>query len=105
MKKAIVEIGGKQLAVSEDEKVTVQLPKDHPKEVSITAVLAIVDGERVILGDPYISGAKVTASIANLRKGKKVNVETYKAKSHYHRRIGFRSNLTDLKIKKITLPA
>ncbi len=103
MKYAVVEISGKQYKVAEGEEFEVdKIEGDKGKKLTLDKVLLIVDEKKRKIGKPIVRGAKVTAEILEQFKGKKIRVATYKAKSRYRRVIGHRSQLTRIKIKKIT---
>lgn len=103
MKYAVIEINGKQHQVSEDDEIEVdKIEGDKGKKITFDKVLLIVNDKKKKIGTPLVKGAKVTAEILDQFKGKKIRVATYKAKSRYRRVIGHRSQLTKIKIKKIT---
>ncbi len=96
---AIVEIGGKQYKVQKDmivdvEKVDVQ----DSKELQFDTVIMTVDGESVKVGQPYISGAKVKATVLDVVKGKKVLGVKFKKRKNYTRTYGARHQYLRLKI-------
>jgi len=103
MKYAVVEINGSQHKVTEGEELDVdKIEGKKGKKLSFDKVLLIVDKKKRKIGNPLVKGAKVTAEILEQFKGKKIRVATYKAKSRYRRVIGHRSQLTKIRIKKIT---
>jgi len=64
-------------------------------------VLLIADGEKVRVGTPTLSGAKVIAEVVGEDKGEKVIAFKYKAKVRYRRMKGHRQLHTRLAIKEI----
>ncbi|OGV89706.1 50S ribosomal protein L21, partial [Microgenomates group bacterium RBG_19FT_COMBO_39_10] len=66
-------------------------------------ILLLVDEKKKLLGQPLVKGVKVTAEIIEQFKDKKIRVATYKAKSRYRKVKGHRSQLTRIKISKISL--
>ncbi len=103
MKYAVISISGAQYKVSENDTITVnKLNLETGKNGSTDQVLLISDDNRVLIGNPTVKGAKVDFEIIKSFKGKKLDISTYKAKSRYHRHLGFRPMLTDIKITKIT---
>jgi len=100
---AVVKIGGCQYKISEGEEIEVsKIEGEKGKALDLEEVLLVVDGEKVKIGQPQVKGAKVKAEIAEQKKGEKVRVAKYKAKTGYRRVQGFRPLLTKLKIKKIS---
>lgn len=103
MKYTIVEISGKQYKVAESEELEVdKIEGKKGKKLTLDKVLLVVDEKKRKIGNPLVKGAKVTAEILEQFKDKKIRVATYKAKSRYRRVIGHRSQLTKIKIEKIT---
>lgn len=98
---AVVKIGGKQFKVSQDDTLEVEKLSNSEKKVEFEEVLlASLDG-RIRVGTPTVKGAKVTATVLENKKGEKIRVSKFKAKSRYRRTAGFRPHLTVLKIDKI----
>jgi len=91
---AVVKIGKSQYIVSEGQTIHVDsgnVPSD---------VLMVIDGDKVEVGTPSLS-YKVEVEKKETKKGKKVRVSTFKAKSRYRRVIGFRAKYDLLSVKKI----
>ncbi len=102
---AIIETGGKQYKVSPGESLKVEsLEVAEGGTIDIDRVLAIHDGENLILGKPVIEGAKVSCTSKGDGLDKKVFGMKYKAKVRYSRRIGHRQSFTELTINSITGP-
>lgn len=102
---AIIETGGKQYKVSPGESLKVEsLEVAEGGTIDIERVLAIHDGENLILGKPVIEGAKVSCTSKGDGLDKKVFGMKYKAKVRYSRRIGHRQSFTELTINSITGP-
>jgi len=100
---AVIKIGGHQYKVTEGEEI--EVPKIEGKEgtvLTLEEVLLVVDEDEVKIGQPQVKGARVEAEIVEQRKGEKIRVAKYKAKTGYRRVRGFRPLITALKIKKIS---
>jgi len=70
---AVIRTGGKQYRVSENSIFTVEkLAGEEGSTVELTDVLMIGDGDKVKIGSPLVSGAKVTATVLATEKGKKI---------------------------------
>lgn len=103
MKYAVVEISGHQYKIAEGEEFDVdKIEGEKGKKLTFDKVLLLVDEKKISLGKPLVKKAKVIAKIVDQFKGKKIRVATYKAKSRYRRVIGHRSQLTKIKVEKIT---
>ncbi|TSC57263.1 MAG: large subunit ribosomal protein L21 [Parcubacteria group bacterium Greene0416_79] len=101
---AVIETGGKQYTVEAGD--TLQIPKlsgDWKKDdvVTFDKVLLVDDGVNTTVGTPYISGASVKATIAEIGRGKKIEVVKYKAKSRYFKLRGHRQPYMKVKIERV----
>ena len=98
--KAIIETGGKQYYVSENDVIYVEkLDVEENKEVTFDKVLMI--GSEV--GNPFLEGAKVTAKVLKHGKNKKSRIFKYVSKQKSTRKTqGHRQPYTKLEITKIT---
>lgn len=97
---AVIKIKGQQFVVHEKDEIQVgKLGDGKPEE----EVLLVSDGKKAKIGKPTVKGAKITFKVLEKEeKGKKIHVQTYKAKSRYRRKIGFRPVFTRLQVQKIT---
>lgn len=93
---AIVKIGSSQYIVSEGQKILVDRPQ-------VEAVLAIIDGDNTLVGQPEVKDAKVTISDLGEVRGDKVRISTFKAKSRYRKTRGFRPTYHEIEIKGIAV--
>jgi len=99
---AIIETGGKQFKVQAGDVIQVEkLAVDAGISYTFDKVLALLDGEGSVFGDPTIKGASVTATVVGDGKAKKVIVYKYKAKKGFHKKKGHRQPYTTLKIDGI----
>ena len=102
---AIIETGGKQYRVSEGQTIDVErLEVAQGSTVELDKVLLIGRDEKVTVGNPTVSGAKVVATAAGEVKGKKVIVFKYKPKIRYHKKTGHRQVYTRLTVNEIVEP-
>jgi len=103
MSYAIIQTGGKQYRVSEGDVLSVEkLPAEAGKETTFSDVLLVVNGDKVNLGSPLVSGASVKAEVVDQYKDDKVIAFKFKRRKGYHRTVGHRRQLTKLKITKIS---
>jgi large subunit ribosomal protein L21 len=72
--------------------------------VELDRVLLIAQGDKVTVGSPVISGAKVLATSQGEGKEKKIIVFKYKPKVRYRKKTGHRQAYTRLTIDKIVEP-
>jgi large subunit ribosomal protein L21 len=103
MSYAIIQTGGKQYRVSEGDVLSVEkLAVETGKETTFSDVLLVVNGDKVTLGSPLVSGASVQAEVVDQYKDDKVVAFKFKRRKGYHRTVGHRRQLTELKITKIS---
>jgi len=98
---AIIETGGKQYKVQKDDVIFVEKLAFEEGSTVDFKVVAVSDGENLILGNPYVTSAKVTAKILKNGKGKKITVFTYKPKKSEKRKLGHRQPYTKVQIQEI----
>jgi len=101
---AVILSGGKQYVVSVGDILDVeQLPKEYKEgeTVEFDKVLLVDNGTDATIGTPYITGAKVTAIYQGEKKGKKLTIVRYKAKSNRDRKIGHRQKYDRVKIESL----
>ena len=101
MKKAVIEIGGKQHLVAEKETLLVDLLPEGTKELNLDALL-VIDGDKTTVGTPKVTGVKVVAKVVeDLVKGDKIRVIRYKAKKRVHKETGHRQKYSKVEITSI----
>lgn len=101
MKKAVIATGGKQYFVTEGETINVELLKDEKSKITMDALL-VIDGEKITIGTPLVSGVVVSASVieADTKQDKVISIR-YKAKKRVHTVRGHRQRLATIKIDSI----
>ncbi|HLY33928.1 MAG TPA: 50S ribosomal protein L21 [Jatrophihabitantaceae bacterium] len=98
---AIVKTGGKQYKVAEGDVIEVEkLDADLGSQVALPAVL-LVDGETVTHEAAKLAKVAVTAEVLAQTKGPKIKIHKYKNKTGYHKRMGHRQPLTQVKVTGI----
>jgi large subunit ribosomal protein L21 len=99
---AIVKTGGKQYKVAEGDVIEVEKLDLKPgAEVALPAIL-LVDGEAVTHEAAKLANVAVTAEVVAQTKGPKIRIHKYKNKTGYHKRMGHRQKLTQVKVTGIT---
>lgn len=99
---AVVETGGKQYRVTEGDVIYVEkLEGAQGDSIDLSKVLLVSNEGDVKVGKPYVEGAKVSATIEDQGKAKKIIVFKFKAKKDYRKKQGHRQPYTKLKISKI----
>lgn len=104
-KKAVIATGGKQYLVEEGQVLNVELLNDlKANEKSVTFVpLMVINDKDIKVGTPEVTGAKVTATVAEEQiVGDKVLAIRYKAKKRVRKVRGHRQRSAQITITKIS---
>lgn len=99
---AIIKTGGKQYKVSEGDLVRVEkLNYEIGESVEFDEVLLVGSDDEVKVGAPTVENAKVSATVEDQAKDKKIVVYKYKPKKMYRKKQGHRQPYTLVKINSI----
>lgn len=102
---AVIECGGTQVRVSENQKV--RIPRIDAKEgqkYKMEKVLLLSNGQDVIIGQPVVKDAVVEVTVVGHSRSAKIVGMKYKPKKDYRRRWGARTNYTDLLVNTVSHP-
>ena len=101
--KATIQTQGKQYTVEEgDVLVLNRYPNTEAgAKLEISEVLTVGEGDDFKLGSPYVDGAKVSATILENKRDKKILVFKKKKRKGYERRRGHRQEISVIKIDSI----
>jgi large subunit ribosomal protein L21 len=97
---AVVRAGGRQEKVSVGTIVTLDRVQSENGKIELPALL-LVDGDKVTTDAAVLAKVKVTAEVLNNLRGPKIVIQHYKNKTGYKRRMGFRAELTRVKVTEI----
>ena len=98
---ALVEIQGRQYRVSAGAQITVERMANAGETVELNNVLLVSNDGEVQIGQPYVAGAKVTATLEGHTKGRKLVIYKFRRRKNYRRKQGHRQPLTRLRIDAI----
>jgi large subunit ribosomal protein L21 len=99
---AIVRSGGHQHKVAVGDTLSVNRLSNAPGEsITLPAVLLVDDAGSVTSDADALAKATVTAEVVGATKGPKISIHLFKNKTGYHRRQGYRSQLTTLRVTGI----
>lgn len=102
---AVFATGGKQYRVSVGDLVKIEKLSDTHKEgdkIIFDHVLLVDDGKsEATIGEPFIKGAKVEATLNKIARYKTIDVIKYKQKSRYFKKYGHRQPYFEIKIASI----
>ena len=98
---AIVQTGGKQYKVAENDVITVEKLDNAVGDKITLEVLLVSDNGKVVAGNPVVKGAVCEAEVVAHGKGDKVVVFKYKPKKNERKKQGHRQPVTQVKILSI----
>ena len=99
---AILQHGGHQYRVASGDRILVdRIPVEVGATVTLESVLLIGDGAETDVAKGSPVEASVTATVIAHRRGRKIRVFTYKPKKRHRRTLGYRSQLTELRIDDV----
>jgi large subunit ribosomal protein L21 len=99
---AVIEIGGKQYRVAPGDTLKVErLEVEAGETYTFTRVLLVANEGNVRVGTPALSGVQVTADVTGHLRGEKKIAFKMKRRKGYHRTIGHRQELTQVRITAI----
>lgn len=100
---AIIEDGAHQYQVQEGDTLDVQRHdlEEGQSEIEFDRVLLVGGGESPKIGQPYVEGAKVRATITGEVKGDKIIVQKIRRRKGYRRKQGHRQRYLRVIIDKI----
>jgi len=98
---AVIATGGKQYKVAPGEILKVEkLEADIGQTVEFPALMVSNDKELKV-GAPFVSGAKVKASVVEQGRGDKVLIVKFRRRKHHRKQMGHRQSYTAVKITEI----
>jgi large subunit ribosomal protein L21 len=96
---AVVETGGKQYRVEKGDLLKIErIGTEAGQQTKLDKVLALSNGQELKVGAPALTGAGVTVEVVRHLRGKKVVAFKKKRRKGYHKKIGHRQELTEIKI-------
>ena len=98
----LVEIKGKQYKAEKGSVLKIdRLTEVKGESIDFESVLMLRDDGEVKVGTPYVDGAKVTATVEEHMKDKKVMVHKFKKRKNYRRKQGHRQQYTLVRVEDI----
>ncbi len=99
---AVIQTGGKQYRVQQGDVIYVE-KLDEQEGANVEFDVLLLGGENSVkVGQPTVSGAKVTGKVLGQVKGAKLVVYKFKAKKNVRRKQGHRQPYTKVEIASIT---
>ena len=99
---AIFKTGGKQYRATTGDILKVEkIEAEKGATVELDHVLMVGEGEDVKIGAPYLEGGKVTATVVDHGRHKKIKVIKFKRRKKYRKQMGHRQYFTQIEITGI----
>jgi large subunit ribosomal protein L21 len=98
----LVEFMGKQYKAEKDALLKVDKIDAEPGTALNIDTVLLVSGDAVTVGNPYVQGAKVSATVESHGRDPKIIVFKYKPKKDYRRTKGHRQQYSIIKIGEIS---
>ena len=99
---AIVAIGGKQYVVRPGDHIrTEKIAGVEGARIAFDTVLLKGDASTLTVGEPYVKGARVHATIHANGRGERKMVFRYHSKTRYRKKKTHRQDYTELVVEKI----
>ncbi len=99
---AVIKTGGKQYKVEQGQKIRVEkINAESGASIDLDKVLMVADGEDIKFGTPFLDGSKVTATITEHGRGKKIRIIKFRRRKHHKKTQGHRQAYTELEITGI----
>ncbi|OGD23167.1 MAG: 50S ribosomal protein L21 [Candidatus Aminicenantes bacterium RBG_13_59_9] len=99
---AVILTGGKQYRVQEGDVLDIEkIGVEAGRAFEFSKVLLIADGEKIMVGTPFIANAGVRAEVLEHRKGDKVLIFKKKRRKQYRRFKGHRQQLVRVRVTDI----
>ena len=99
---AIIEEGGRQFKVTSGDTILIDREaKEGEKSIKFDRVLLVGGEGEPKIGLPLLANATVTADVIGEKKGAKIDIQKYKRRKGYHKKIGHRQRYLQVKITGI----
>ena len=99
---AIIDEGSKQFKVTQGDRIRIdRMVEENEKSVTFDRVLLIGGEGSPKIGAPALAGATVTAEVLGPVKGPKIDIQKYKRRKGYHKKIGHRQQYLEVRITDI----
>jgi large subunit ribosomal protein L21 len=99
---AIIATGGKQYRVAEGDVIRIEkLDAEPGSEVEFDRVLMVGGGDDARVGAPLVDGGRVTATVQDHGRAKKVHIMKFRRRKHSQKQMGHRQHFTTVRITGI----
>jgi large subunit ribosomal protein L21 len=101
---AVIQLGAKQYLLKEgDQIVAEKIDLKDGEVLTVKEVLLGYDGQKTTFGQPFLKNASVDLVMDGTKKGEKILVAKFKAKSRYRKVMGHRQLGSHFTVKAINI--
>jgi large subunit ribosomal protein L21 len=100
---AVITIGNQQFKLQEGQKFLSQKTGNEVGVQFESPVLLLAQENKIHIGKPEVSGAKVTLKVLEDVRGEKIRGFKYKKRKNYYRHWGHRQDLQKLEVVSISV--
>lgn len=99
---AVFKTGGKQYRATTGEILKVEkIEAEKGSTVELDQVLMVGEGDDVRVGAPFLEGGKVTATVVDHGRLKKIKIIKFRRRKHHRKQMGHRQYFTQIEITGI----
>ncbi len=100
---AVIQTGGKQYRVKEGATLKIEkLELGEGDSIEFDKILMVGEGSDVKIGQPFVDGGKVSATVTSQGRHKKVKIIKFKRRKHHMKQMGHRQYYTEVQITGIS---
>ena len=101
---AIIEDSGTQFKVTSGDRIRIdRAAGDDVKNITFDKVLLVAGEGSPRIGTPMVTGATVSADVIGEAFGPRIDIQKYKRRKGYHKKIGHRQRYVEVKITGINV--
>lgn len=100
---AVIKTGGKQYRVAKDDVIKIEkVDGEAGDKIEFDEILMVGGDGETVIGEPLVSGAKVTGEVLEQGRASKIIVFKKKRRQNYRRKKGHRQHQTVVRITDIS---
>lgn len=100
---AVIQTGGKQYRVEQGATLKVEkLEAEIGGNIVFDKVLMVQSDDAVKIGQPFVDGGKVTATVTSQGRHDKIKIIKFRRRKHHMKQMGHRQYYTEVRITGIS---
>lgn len=100
---AVIQTGGKQYRVEQGTTLKVEkLEAEIGGNIVFDKVLMVQSDDAVKIGQPFVDGGKVTATVTSQGRHDKIKIIKFRRRKHHMKQMGHRQYYTEVRITGIS---